>query len=121
MGRGGGGKALGRCRQVRAGCSRGSAAAAAPWLHPHSQKWLFPSFCPLTPPTDHAACAALCPRCSNLYDVFVAIRDDEVEHSKTMAACATNSIALDLQNAEGMIRYARDQNILSVDGSIDLD
>lgn len=34
---------------------------------------------------------------SNLYDVFINIRDDELEHVKTMAACQDGSVALDLQ------------------------
>lgn len=34
---------------------------------------------------------------SNLYDVFVNIRDDELEHVKTMVACQDGSIALDLE------------------------
>ncbi|KAG1670419.1 hypothetical protein FOA52_010154 [Chlamydomonas sp. UWO 241] len=33
------------------------------------------------------------PECSNLYDVFVNIRDDELEHVKTMDACRTGTIA----------------------------
>ena len=37
------------------------------------------------------------PRCSNLYDVFVNIRDDELEHVKTMVACQDGTVALDLQ------------------------
>lgn len=32
---------------------------------------------------------------SNLYDVFVAIRDDEIEHTKTMHACGEGSILID--------------------------
>lgn len=27
------------------------------------------------------------PTCNSLYDVFINIRDDEVEHAKTMVAC----------------------------------
>ena len=34
--------------------------------------------------------------CSNLYDVFVNIRDDELEHVKTMVACEDNSISVDI-------------------------
>lgn len=34
--------------------------------------------------------------CSNLYDVFVNIRDDELEHVLTMTACKVNSISSDL-------------------------
>lgn len=33
---------------------------------------------------------------SNLYDVFVNIRDDELEHVKTMVACEDNSISVDI-------------------------
>lgn len=36
-------------------------------------------------------------QCSNLFDVFVNIRDDELEHVKTMEACQIGSVALDLQ------------------------
>lgn len=35
-------------------------------------------------------------RCSNLYDVFSNIRDDELEHVKTMVACEDNSISVDI-------------------------
>jgi len=34
---------------------------------------------------------------SNLYDVFVNIRDDELEHVKTMVACEDNSISVDIR------------------------
>jgi ubiquinol oxidase len=27
------------------------------------------------------------PACNNMYDVFINIRDDEIEHKKTMVAC----------------------------------
>ena len=40
--------------------------------------------------------AAAC--CSNLYEVFCNIRDDELEHVKTMTACEDNSIMTDLAN-----------------------
>ena len=33
---------------------------------------------------------------SNLYDVFSNIRDDELEHVKTMVACEDNSISVDI-------------------------
>lgn len=33
---------------------------------------------------------------SNLYDVFVNIRDDELEHVMTMTACKNNTIRSDL-------------------------
>jgi ubiquinol oxidase len=36
------------------------------------------------------------PKCDNLYDVFINIRDDEGEHVKTMAACQDFSIMDDL-------------------------
>jgi len=32
------------------------------------------------------------PKCDNLYDVFVNIRDDEAEHVKTMNACQDSEI-----------------------------
>lgn len=38
------------------------------------------------------------PDCSNLYDVFINIRDDEIEHVKTMKACQDDKIAQDLAN-----------------------
>lgn len=38
------------------------------------------------------------PSCSNLYDVFVNIRDDEGEHVKTMKACQDATIVEDLKN-----------------------
>jgi ubiquinol oxidase len=37
------------------------------------------------------------PNCNNLYDVFVNIRDDELEHVKTMVACEDNSISVDIR------------------------
>ncbi|GLI68895.1 hypothetical protein VaNZ11_013442 [Volvox africanus] len=36
------------------------------------------------------------PRCESLLDVFVNIRDDEMEHVKTMVACQNSTIAKDL-------------------------
>lgn len=36
------------------------------------------------------------PSCANLYDVFRNIRDDELEHVKTMDACQNGKIALEL-------------------------
>jgi ubiquinol oxidase len=36
------------------------------------------------------------PPCNNLYDVFANIRDDEIEHVKTMHACQDTTIAKDL-------------------------
>ncbi|GIL72790.1 hypothetical protein Vretimale_4432 [Volvox reticuliferus] len=36
------------------------------------------------------------PRCENLLDVFVNIRDDEMEHVKTMVACQNSTIAKDI-------------------------
>lgn len=54
------------------------------------------------------------PPCNNLYDVFVNIRDDEIEHAKTMSACQDNSIAIDLQNAAGMLNIAEEQGIKSL-------
>ena len=38
------------------------------------------------------------PQIDNLYDVFVAIRDDEMEHVKTMAACQQPNAQLTLQS-----------------------
>jgi hypothetical protein len=32
----------------------------------------------------------------NLYDVFINIRDDEMEHVKTMKACEDNTVAADI-------------------------
>lgn len=40
------------------------------------------------------------PPCDNLYDVFINIRDDEIEHVKTMGACKDGSITAELQNGE---------------------
>eukprot|EP00210_Caulerpa_lentillifera_P000781 g756.t1 len=37
------------------------------------------------------------PECSNLYDVFVNIRDDEGEHVKTMKGCQDETIVQDLE------------------------
>ena len=47
--------------------------------------YMFDSFVTSTPhPRD--------PPCNNLYDTFVNIRDDEIEHSKTMNACGNAMI-----------------------------
>lgn len=54
------------------------------------------------------------PRCNNLYDVFINIRDDELEHVKTMAACQDGSIALDLENAEALAELASKENIATL-------
>jgi ubiquinol oxidase len=42
--------------------------------------------------TGWAAASPRRPPCNTLYDVFVNIRDDEVEHIKTMAACKDGTI-----------------------------
>eukprot|EP00892_Ulva_mutabilis_P010477 jgi/Ulvmu1/7801/UM004_0030.1 len=39
------------------------------------------------------------PDCNSLYEVFVNIRDDEIEHKKTMKACQSTDIAKDIANA----------------------
>lgn len=52
-----------------------------------------PPFHPLLPPV-----------CSNLYDVFINIRDDELEHFKTVVACQDGSLALDLQVCAAAMR-----------------
>ncbi|KAI3428133.1 hypothetical protein D9Q98_006516 [Chlorella vulgaris] len=54
------------------------------------------------------------PRCNTLYDVFCNIRDDELEHVKTMVACQDGSIALDLQNAEAMAELASQEKIATL-------
>jgi len=41
------------------------------------------------------------PPCNTLYDVFANIRDDEIEHVKTMHACQDTSIARDLALKRG--------------------
>eukprot|EP00197_Chlamydomonas_leiostraca_P009674 CAMPEP_0202865230 /NCGR_PEP_ID=MMETSP1391-20130828/5395_1 /ASSEMBLY_ACC=CAM_ASM_000867 /TAXON_ID=1034604 /ORGANISM="Chlamydomonas leiostraca, Strain SAG 11-49" /LENGTH=443 /DNA_ID=CAMNT_0049545039 /DNA_START=93 /DNA_END=1424 /DNA_ORIENTATION=+ len=41
------------------------------------------------------------PQCNNLLDVFVNIRDDELEHVKTMAACQDEGIARELARGRG--------------------
>lgn len=40
------------------------------------------------------------PSCATLYDVFVNIRDDELEHVKTMTACKDGSIVQELVDGE---------------------
>lgn len=40
------------------------------------------------------------PSCSSLYDVFVNIRDDELEHVKTMSACKDGSIMNELSDGD---------------------
>ena len=40
------------------------------------------------------------PPCNSLYDVFINIRDDEIEHTKTMAACKDGSISKELEEGE---------------------
>ncbi|PSC72507.1 plastid terminal oxidase isoform B [Micractinium conductrix] len=54
------------------------------------------------------------PACNNLYDVFVNIRDDELEHVKTMVACQDGTVALDLQNTQAMAEFAAKQSIASL-------
>ncbi|KAL4447289.1 hypothetical protein ABPG77_007322 [Micractinium sp. CCAP 211/92] len=54
------------------------------------------------------------PPCNNLYDVFINIRDDEMEHVKTMAACQDGSIALDLENGQALADFASEQHIASI-------
>lgn len=54
------------------------------------------------------------PCCNNLYDVFINIRDDELEHVKTMVACQDGSIALDLENGQAMAEFASQQHIASI-------
>ncbi|PNH04774.1 Ubiquinol oxidase 4, chloroplastic/chromoplastic [Tetrabaena socialis] len=44
------------------------------------------------------------PRCESLLDVFTNVRDDELQHVKTMVACQDNTIALGL--TEGAQRRA---------------
>ena len=45
--------------------------------------------------------------CSNLYDVFSNIRDDELEHVKTMKACEDNSIMVDLADKRAQFDKAK--------------
>lgn len=40
---------------------------------------------------------------SNLYDVFINIRDDELEHVKTMKACMDNTIMVDLADKRDVL------------------
>ena len=40
------------------------------------------------------------PQCDDLFDVFSNIRDDESEHVKTMSACQSNTIAIDIAAAK---------------------
>ncbi|KAF6253734.1 alternative oxidase-domain-containing protein [Scenedesmus sp. NREL 46B-D3] len=47
--------------------------------------------------TSQAGSTLRTPKCDNLYDVFINIRDDEGEHVKTMAACQDFSIMDDLE------------------------
>ena len=43
------------------------------------------------------------PRCDNLYDVFINIRDDEIEHQKTMISCQDpQAIAKDIKAASAV-------------------
>ncbi|KAL6781287.1 PTOX1 [Auxenochlorella protothecoides x Auxenochlorella symbiontica] len=48
------------------------------------------------------------PECNNLYDVFVNIRDDELEHVATMKACAENTIKPKMDGPKGL-EEAKDQ------------
>lgn len=61
------------------------------------------------------------PPCNNLYDVFCAIRDDEVEHVKTMQACQNNTIRLDLQNEAAMRQVAEQQQVAKLPASSEED
>lgn len=51
------------------------------------------------------------PRCDNMYDVFVNIRDDEGEHMSTMRACQNYTILGDLVTSP----HLRFENITNVD------
>lgn len=44
------------------------------------------------------------PECRNLHDVFVNIRDDELEHVKTMRACEDNTIAADIMSKKDRLK-----------------
>jgi hypothetical protein len=43
------------------------------------------------------------PQINNLYDVFVAIRDDEMEHVKTMVACQQPTAQLGFKSPHTLI------------------
>ena len=52
------------------------------------------------------------PDCNNLYDVFVNIRDDEIEHVKTMHALKTNTLKVNgYSGAEGQISSLAEQSL----------
>lgn len=60
-----------------------------------------PALLPLSPPparfqTSSRNAIPRRPRCETLLDVFVNIRDDEMEHVKTMVACQNSTIAKDI-------------------------
>lgn len=44
------------------------------------------------------------PACENLYDVFINIRDDEMEHVKTMKACEDNTVATDIMSKKNRLK-----------------
>ena len=48
---------------------------------------------------------------SNLYDVFSNIRDDELEHVKTMTACEDNSIMKDLADLKANKRESEQRRL----------
>ncbi len=68
-------------------------AHPSPTPHPPTPPLQFDSFT-----TTGSAAAPRRPPCDNLYDVFINIRDDELEHVVTMTACQSPAkIAGDIQ------------------------
>ena len=61
------------------------------------------------------------PSCSNLYEVFVNIRDDEIEHVKTMYALKTGNFEIDNSNYKLYDSSSEGQRILNLDQSMDYD
>lgn len=60
------------------------------------------------------------PECNTLYDVFVNIRDDEIEHRATMVACQNpKQIASDLRKSLTAQSLALGVRRKSVDSSVD--
>jgi ubiquinol oxidase len=61
------------------------------------------------------------PKIDNLYDVFVAIRDDEMEHIKTMRACQQPNAGNTLHGSHHSILTAPNRSECNADGNINHD
>jgi hypothetical protein len=52
------------------------------------------------------------PKVDNLYDVFVAIRDDEMEHVKTMVACQQSDAQLSFRSPHSITSETNAETVI---------